>query len=955
MYTTWSNAGVTGFVGVRLIKICIFAVAECPNIPGMNRFPLLLFLLVLLVSSCTESRHKSSYRIGVSQCSDDAWRRTMNDDIVREASFYPGMQVYIKTAYDSNQQQIRDIESFIADRVDLIIVSPNAAVPLTSVIERAMSEGIPVILVDRKISSDTYTAFVGADNFQIGKEVGVYAATVLSGRGRILEIRGLEGSTPETERHQGFLSVLADYPEIKIIADGYGNWLRKDAREKTQDLMLNQQPIDLVFAHNDEMAIGAYEALQFYSAFKKPIMVGIDALSTTDGGIQQVINGVLDATFIYPTGGEKAVQVAYNVLTGKVFERENLLYTAVVDKTNARVIKLQTDQIHQHQSRIGQLNKVLDENLSKYASQQNILIASFVILVLSLAFIFLLVRTVQHKNKTNLLLESQNKSISQQKEAISEQRDQLLTLSKNLEDATQAKLVFFTNISHEFRTPLTLLTGPLEKLIADEHFSDEGRRLTGLMRKNVRMLMKLIDQITEFRRYENGKMQTYFTMGDLRAFVKEIYDSFFELSRKKRIHFSFSAADDDYVAWFDSDKMEKICYNLLSNAFKFTPENGHVSIHLSVLNHSEERMIQLSVCDDGKGIPEQHRHLIFNRFYKVDRMAAGSGIGLELTKILVELHGGTIEVESNGDKGSVFVVTIPCKQNDIATVEEYPELKVHAESIMEEISLPDSSAEVIVPDAYTTTRPLVLVVDDNEDIRMFLRSLLHADFEVMEAENGHTALFKAMKFIPELIISDVMMDVMDGFELCAKIKENVPTSHIPVMLLTACAQDEQRAVGFESGADAYIPKPFNEQLLKIRVRKIIENREKVKQYFQQNLTFGERKESVTVLDKTFIEKFRKIVEDNIIETDLNVDELGNRLGLSRVQLYRKIKSLTNYAPNELIRIIRLKAAEQAMLTSEKSISEIAYDTGFSSPSYFTKCFKEYFNESPTEFLKRVKS
>lgn len=921
----------------------------------MNRIFLFLLVTVLVFSSCTETKRKSTFRIGVSQCSDDAWRRTMNEDILREVSFYPGLQVEIKTAYDSNQQQIRDIERFIADGVDLLIVSPNAAVPLTSVIEKAMNDGIPVILVDRKISSDNYTAFVGADNFQIGKEVGIYAATLLKGKGSVVEIRGLEGSTPETERHRGFRSVIADYPEIRVVADGYGNWLRKDAREKMQELLIGQQALDLVFAHNDEMAIGAYEALQLKSAHKKPLMVGIDALSTTDGGIQQVINGVLDATFIYPTGGDKAVQVAYNVLTGKVYERENILYTAVVDKTNARVIKLQTDQIHQHQNRIGQLNEVLDENLANYASQRNILFASVAILVLSLAFILLLIRTVQHKNKTNRLLESQNEAINQQKEAISEQRDQLITLSKNLEDATQAKLVFFTNISHEFRTPLTLLMGPLEKLIASEQFSEEGRRLTTLMRKNVSVLMKLIDQITEFRRYENGKMQMYFTLGDVRAFVQDIYDSFFELSKKKRIHFSFSASDEDFVAWFDSDKLEKIVYNLLSNAFKFTPENGHVALQLSVKFRNEERMIQLQVSDDGKGIPEQHRHLIFNRFYKVDRLAAGSGIGLELTKILVELHGGTIEVESNGEKGSIFSVTIPSKQNDIAIVEEYPALKVPTESKKVEISIVESSLETTVDTAPDSSRPLVLLVDDNHDIRVFLRSLLQADFEVIEAENGQTGMFKAMKFVPELIISDVMMDVMDGFELCANIKENISTSHIPVMLLTACAQDEQRAIGFESGADAYIPKPFNEQLLKIRVRKIIENREKVKLYFQQNLTFGDRKESVAPIDKTFIEKFRKIVEDNIVETDLNVDELGQRLGLSRVQLYRKIKSLTNYAPNELIRIIRLKAAEQAMLTTEKSISEIAYDTGFSSPSYFTKCFKEYFNESPTEYLRRVKN
>jgi len=540
-------------------------------------------------------------------------------------------------------------------------------------------------------------------------------------------------------------------------------------------------------------------------------------------------------------------------------------------------------------------------------------------------------------------------------EAISEQRDQLIALSKNLEDATQAKLVFFTNISHEFRTPLTLLLGPLENIVKNEKLSEEGSRLTLLMRKNVQVLMKLIDQITEFRRYENGKMQMYFTLSDLNVFIKDIYDSFFELSKKKHIHFNFSAEKGDFIVWFDSDKMEKICYNLLSNAFKFTTENGHINIHLSKILKENEWHAKIIVSDDGRGMSEQHLNQIFNRFYKIDRTSAGSGIGLELTKILVEQHNGTIEVESTEGKGSIFVVTIPFKQNDIAVTETYPVLNSSFEEKKEEISMLESDLDIPEEEKNRTSRPLVLIVDDNTDIRIFLRSLLQEQFEVIEADNGQSAFYKAMKYVPELIISDVMMDVMDGFELCAQIKENISTSHIPVMLLTACVQDEQRAVGFESGADAYIPKPFNEELLKIRVRKIIENREKVKAYFQQNLTFGERKESVAEIDKSFIAKFRKIVEENLIETDLNVDDIGQQLGLSRVQLYRKIKSLTNYAPNELIRIIRLKAAEQSMLNTEKSISEIAYDTGFSSPSYFTKCFKEYFNESPTEYVKRVKS
>jgi signal transduction histidine kinase/DNA-binding response OmpR family regulator len=598
----------------------------------------------------------------------------------------------------------------------------------------------------------------------------------------------------------------------------------------------------------------------------------------------------------------------------------------------------------------------LDKNLTQYSTQRTFLFFSLFVLFIITALSILLLYSYRHKNRVNKELEKRNIAINKQKEELSEQRDQLLTLSKNLEEATQAKLVFFTNISNEFRTPLTLLHGPLQSILKNETLSEEGSKLAQIMRKNVQVLMKLIDQIIEFRRYENGKMQTYFTLSDLNAFVSDICNSFMELAKKRRIHFSYSAAKEDFTLWFDSDKMEKICYNLLSNAMKFTPENGSVKVHLDKVKVNGEYQVKLIVADTGVGISEQHIHQVFDRFYRVDKNISGSGIGLALTKVLVELHNGIIDIESTEGKGSSFYITLPFKQKDISISEQYPLLNSNSD-ISEEILLLETEYNDTIPEEAknVSDKPLVLIVDDNGDVRQYVKTLLHYDFEIIEAANGQAGLLKAMKHVPELILSDVMMDVMDGFELCKQIKENITTSHIPVMLLTACAQDEQRAQGFESGADAYIPKPFNEDLLKIRVRKIIENREKVKEFFQKNLTFGERKENVTEIDKTFISKFRKVIEDNLIDSDLNVDEIGKNLGLSRVQLYRKIKSLTNYAPNELVRIIRLKAAEQMFINTEKTISEVAYDTGFTSPSYFTKCFKEYFNESPTEYINRLKN
>ena len=918
-----------------------------------NALTFLLLIITFIFNSCVEN--KKDFIIGVSQCSDDAWRRSMNEEMQREASFSGNIDLRIKTAYDNNQRQIRDIEELIAENVDLLIVSPNEAAPLTPVIEKAMDEGIPVILVDRKIASNKYTAFVGADNFQIGKEVGVYASKLLNGKGNIVEIRGLKGSTPDLERHNGFINSLSHFPEIKIVYESDGAWLRSEANKRMSEALSKVQSIDLVFAHNDEMAIGVYEALNSSNDIKKPIILGIDALPGADGGIERVLNGSLDATFIYPTGGEKAIQTALQILNKKPFSRENVLYTAVVDKTNARVLKLQTDQIIQHQNRISKLNEILNINLSQYTTQRMLLLSSLVVLGVILLLLILLFRSYRHKNRVNSQLEKTNDEINRQKEVLSEQRDQLVTLSKNMEDATQAKLVFFTNISHEFRTPLTLISGPLDNIAANEQLSTEGKKMVRMMKRNVHVLLRLIDQIIEFRRYENGKMQMFFRYDDLKKFIGEICGSFRELSRKKRINLKYVVDNADFMVWFDTDKVEKICYNLISNALKFTHENGNVTVHLSKELINDEEYAKITVTDTGIGISNDHLSEIFSRFYRVDNSYSGSGIGLALTKALVEQHNGNIGVESSVGQGSTFYFSIPFKQKDISVTEQYPVLQVNNVNL-DDVFLADMEDETEVAEDQNreSNKQQILIVEDNYDVRGYVKSILQAEFDIIEASNGKEGLLKAMRKIPDLIISDVMMEGMNGFELCKAIKENINTSHIPVMLLTAYALDEQRVTGFQSGADAYIPKPFNEELLKIRVRKLIENREKLKEYFKKNLTFGEKKESVAEIDKTFMDKFRQIVEDNLLNSELSVDDIGKSIGMSRVQLYRKMKSLTNYAPNELVRNIRLKKAEQLIINSDKNISEIAYETGFSSPSYFSKCFKEYFNESPKEFISRMK-
>ena len=902
---------------------------------------LLLSILCLagILMSCTQKHTR--YRIGVSQCSDDEWRHKMNNEIVREALFYDGVEVEIRTAKDNNRNQIADIKYFIDKKVDLLIVAPNEAAAIPPVVEKAYRQGIPVVVIDRKILSDKYTAFVGADNYEIGKDVGQYILNRLHGKGKVLEITGLEGSTPAMERHKGLTDVLKEEPGIEITASVDGAWLQSVAGEKMDSVFQTNKNIDLVFAQNDRMAIGAYLSARQQQLEKEMLFVGIDALPGKEYGVEQIINGVLDATFIYPTGGDKVVQVAMDILEKRPYERDTKLSTALVDKTNARVMQLQTDHITEQDGKIERLNNQVNEYLSRYSAQTMFLYACLIILLLFAALLAIIVRAYWTKNRMNM-------ELSRQKKKLEEQRDQLISLSKQLEEATHAKLVFFTNVSHDFRTPLTLVADPVEQLLEDKTLTPRQQSLLKVVHKNVHILLRLVNQILDFRKYENDKLELVRANMNLRVQLQEWSHSFQTLALKKHIHFVLEVNDDraDYLMAVDAEKMERVYFNLLSNAFKFTPENGTITVTLSTLTKEEGgRYARLVVADTGSGISVQHIRHIFDRFYQIDVNHAGSGIGLALAKAFVELHGGEITVDSVEGKGTVFTVDIPMTVVEEPSADLVQEPRITQQTVVEELE--DMETEEQIPDE---NKECILIIDDNADVRDYVKSLLKEEYTVIEAPDGRAGLKKAMKYVPDAIICDVMMPVMDGLECCRKLKTELQTSHIPVMLLTACSLDEQRIQGFECGADSYISKPFNSKLLLVRLRNLMDNHKRLKQFFGDKTTLS--KEPVSDVDKGFVDRFRELIEENLADSELSVEDLGSKMGLSRVQLYRKIKALTNYSPNELVRIARLKKAASLLASSEKTISEITYEVGFTSPSYFTKCYKDYFGESPTDFLKR---
>nr|WP_278716106.1 substrate-binding domain-containing protein [Bacteroides caecimuris] len=907
-----------------------------------------VLLCFLGMTACRQDTHR--FRIGVAQCSDDSWRHKMNDEILREAMFYDGVSVEIRSAADDNRKQAEDVHYFIDKGVDLLIISANEAAPMTPIVEEAYQKGIPVILVDRKILSDKYTAYIGADNYEIGRAVGNYIASTLKGKGNVVELTGLGGSTPAMERHQGFMAAISNFPDIKLIDKADAAWERAPA-EMAMDSILHRHPkIDAVYAHNDRIAPGAYQAAKKAGREKEMIFVGIDALPGKGNGLELVLDSVLDATFIYPTNGDKVLQLAMNILEAKPYPRETVMNTAVVDRTNAHVMQLQTTHISELDQKIETLNGRIGGYLSRVATQQVVLYGGLVILLLVAGLLVVVYNSLRSKNRLNKELSEQKRQLEEQRDKLEEQRDQLIQLSHQLEEATHAKLVFFTNISHDFRTPLTLVADPVEHLLADKALSDDQHRMLLLVQRNVNILLRLVNQILDFRKYENGKMEYTPVPVDILSSFEGWNESFQAAARKKHIHFSFdNIPDTDFRTLADVEKLERIYFNLLSNAFKFTPENGKVSVRLSTLTKEDNRWIRFTVSNTGSMISAEHIRNIFDRFYKIDMHHAGSGIGLALVKAFVELHGGAISVESDEKQGTVFTVDLPLR----TCAYETSSLDPPASSVSEVSPLNDAlPVEEELEKNYDSSKPSVLIIDDNADIRSYVHGLLHTDYTVIEAVDGSEGIRKAMKYVPDLIISDVMMPGIDGIECCRRLKSELQTCHIPVILLTACSLDEQRIQGYDGGADSYISKPFSSQLLLARVRNLIDSHHRLKQFFGDGQTLA--KEDVCDMDKDFVEKFKALIDAKMGDSGLNVEDLGKEMGLSRVQLYRKIKSLTNYSPNELLRIARLKKAASLLASSDMTVAEIGYEVGFSSPSYFAKCYKEQFGESPTDLLKRRK-
>ncbi len=901
----------------------------------------LSFFFVLC--GCTEKR---IYRIGVSQCSDDDWRTKMNEEINREVMSHDDVMVEIRSADDNNEKQISDIEYFVANGFDIIIVSPNEAAALTPTIKKVYESGLPVITFDRNIIGDSYTARVGVDNVDMGRSAAHYALHLLGSNAKAIEIYGLRGSTPADDRHRGFLDEFTGNGGT-IVATGYGYWNKEDAIVVADSLLRRHPEVNLVYAHNDRMAIGASEVASRLGRRDEIKIIGIDAAPKI--GIRAVADDVIDASFVYPTEGYRLIQLALDILKGKPFLRETTMpLTSAVDKTNADILLLQDETLKEETSKIRLLKSKIDTYWSQYNAQTSLFYASIAIIVLLSGVVFLLCRAFwQHKRHQEVLI--------RQNRLLEEQRDRQKDLNEKLEKATQSKLVFFTNVSHDLRTPLTLIAEPVAQLSSARNLTDQQQVLMKIANKNVHILQRLINQILDFRKFENGKLSLNLTEIDFGSALRSWMESFHAIARKRHITLSLlePSGAAPVIAALDAEKMERVLFNLLSNAFKFTPDNGSITVSFCASPSS----ITLTVADNGCGIASADIDRIFDRFYQTDKVnPQGSGIGLALVKAFVELHDGTITASSTQGKGTTFTVVIPLRQIDAEASD--PVKLIDDDTVTSELAPIESEGSI---DAEL---PLLLVIDDNADIQHLIAALLGKEYNVITASNGADGLRMASKYVPDLIICDVMMPVMDGMECCSRLKAEISTSHIPVLMLTACSLDEQRAQCYECGSDGYISKPFNLQVLRSRCASLIANRKRIKELWQSPAAASSSVAAKPAekpkmpqqpgdIDNNFYHRFIEIFTAEMGNPDLNVDAIAQRMGLERSQFYRKIKALTNFSPVELIRNLRLKQGRKLITSSEKTVSEIAYEIGFSTPAYFTKCYREAFGETPSETRSRL--
>ena len=881
---------------------------------------LLVWLTLIVLCGCTSSGKQKRHVIGLSQCMlDDAWREAMINDMRIEASNYDDVEIIIKDAQNNNETQIQQIRDLIRQKVDVLIISPYQSEPITAVAEEAYRAGIPTIITDRKVNTDQYTSFVGANNYEIGLAAGNYAAHYLPPNAIILEIWGLTQTSPAQERHKGFVDALREREDLSFRKIE-GQWLVDTARMELRKLEHPEQ-IDFVYAHNDMMAIAAREYFMAWDSIRGRDLriIGVDAVA--GAGLEAVEDGRINASFLYPTGGEQVIRTAMRIIQGEPVDKFIPLRTAPVDHQSARTLLLQADQLQKYKQRIEAQRSRIDGLSDRFYFLRNSL---GVISLLMIGFIALSIYAFYINRK------------------MRQANRKLISLNAEMKEVTAQKLQFFTNVSHEVRTPLTLILAPLDRLIVSLRESPYASDL-GLIQKNANRLLRVINQILDFRKVEGKQEKLAVREIDLVPFVGEIKSYFDSMASVRAISYTITSSMKQCTLWIDPDLLEKVLVNLLSNAFKFTPEGGSVRIELT----EEGGRVFIRVIDTGSGIRPANLPHLFDRFYTEDR-SMGTGIGLHLVKEYIDMHGGETRVESEPGQRTTFTV---CLRKGKAHFEDSDLMETPVSHQAYEASrLDDSETKEMLSKTYPYT---ILITEDDDEVRGFLERELSLHFKIRTVANGKDALRVLEEEEISLVVSDVMMPEMNGFELCRTIKSQLPFSHIPVILLTALTDERQRIFGITGGADDYIQKPFHTDYVKIKIIHLLQERQKLRERLLEKLRDNKlllsEPEKVESIDDTFLRKFAEQIEAVYADPEYNVEKLSETLGLSRGHLHRKIKELTGTAPVEFLRTYRLNKATQLLRQNAYTVSEVAYRTGFSSPAYFSKCFKAVYGVTPTEY------
>jgi len=881
---------------------------------------LLVWLTLIVLCGCTSSGKQKRHVIGLSQCMlDDAWREAMINDMRIEASNYDDVEIIIKDAQNNNETQIQQIRDLIRQKVDVLIISPYQSEPITAVAEEAYRAGIPTIITDRKVNTDQYTSFVGANNYEIGLAAGNYAAHYLPPNAIILEIWGLTQTSPAQERHKGFVDALREREDLSFRKIE-GQWLVDTARMELRKLEHPEQ-IDFVYAHNDMMAIAAREYFMAWDSIRGRDLriIGVDAVA--GAGLEAVEDRRINASFLYPTGGEQVIRTAMRIIQGEPVDKFIPLRTAPVDHQSARTLLLQADQLQKYKQRIEAQRSRIDGLSDRFYFLRNSL---GVISLLMIGFIALSIYAFYINRK------------------MRQANRKLISLNAEMKEVTAQKLQFFTNVSHEVRTPLSLILAPLDRLIVSLRESPYASDLR-LIQKNANRLLRVINQILDFRKVEGKQEKLAVREIDLVPFVGEIKSYFDSMASVRAISYTFTSSIKQCTLWIDPDLLERVFFNLLSNAFKFTPEGGSVRIELT----EEGDRVFIQVIDTGSGIRPANLPHLFDRFYTEDR-SMGTGIGLHLVKEYIHMHGGEIHVESEPGQRTTFTV---CLRKGKAHFEDSDLMETSVSHQAYEASrLDDSETKEILSKTYPYT---ILITEDDDEVRCFLERELSLHFKIRTAANGKDALRVLEEEEISLVVSDVMMPEMNGFELCRTIKSQLPFSHIPVILLTALTDERQRIFGITGGADDYIQKPFHTDYVKIKIIHLLQERQKLRERLLEKLRDNKlllsEPEKVESIDDAFLRKFAEQIEAVYADPEYNVEKLSETLGLSRGHLHRKIKELTGTAPVEFLRTYRLNKATQLLRQNAYTVSEVAYRTGFSSPAYFSKCFKAVYGVTPTEY------